>query len=133
MDKKGLAVYKLNNLLRKWQKRLLLNKWKINIEIVEFTRKDFRQSGDIKVYPRKRSAVVLLTKDPYFDEEEVLVHELIHLLLWDFDRFCERPILKTCKKPQSGRHAVYLEKLEALTEHLTKIIYNYHKKNTEAR
>jgi hypothetical protein len=122
MDKKGLAVDKLNNLLKKWQKRLLLNKWNISIEIVEFTRKDFRQSGDIKVYPGKKRAVVLLTNNPYLDEEEVLVHELIHLLLWDFDRFCERPILKGVKKPQTGKHAIFLSKLESLTDQLAKII-----------
>lgn len=90
MDKKGLSVKKLKSLLKLWQKRLLLNDWNLSIKVVEFKRKDYRQSGDIKVFPRKMKAVVLLTNNPFRDEESVLVHELVHLVLWDYDIFCEK-------------------------------------------
>ncbi|NMC99021.1 MAG: hypothetical protein GYA62_04805, partial [Bacteroidales bacterium] len=83
MNKKGLAIEKLNLLLKHWQTKLLLNDWDLSIEIVEFKRKDYRQSGDIKVFPEKKKAIILLTNNPFREEESVLVHELVHLVLWD--------------------------------------------------
>ena len=121
--KKGLNLKELNNLLKKWQKNLLLDKWKLSLEIVDFKRKDYKQSGDIKVDLKNKSAIVLLTKNPFLNEEEVLVHELMHLVLWDFDIFCEKIILEK-DKPLNGQHGKYMDKLEKTVEHLTQIIVN---------
>jgi len=90
VKKKSLSVKELNNLLKKWQKNLLLDKWKLSLEIVDFKRKDYKQSGDIRVNLKNKSAIVLLTKNPFLNEEEVLVHELMHLILWDFDIFVRK-------------------------------------------
>lgn len=120
MDKKGLSAKKLNSLLKLWQKRLLLNNWNLSIKIVEFKRKDYRQSGDIKVFPRKMKAVVLLTNNPFRDEESVLVHELVHLVLWDYDIFCEKLALGNSKTRLKGKHGKYMDKLESTVDHLTK-------------
>lgn len=121
MDKKGLSVKKLNSLLKFWQKRLSLNDWTLSIKIVEFKRKDYRQSGDIKVFPRKMKAVVLLTTNPFRDEERVLVHELVHLVLWDYDIFCEKLALCHSKTKLKGKHGKYMDKLESTVDHLTKV------------
>ncbi|MCK5466426.1 hypothetical protein KAI56_02945, partial [Candidatus Parcubacteria bacterium] len=56
--KKGLSLRELNSLLKKWQKNLFLNDWKLSLEIVDFKRKDHKQSGDIKVDLKKKSAVI---------------------------------------------------------------------------
>ncbi len=120
MNKKGLSVIKLNSILKFWQKRLLLNDWNLSIEIVEFKRKDYRQSGDIKVFPRKMKAVILLTNNPFRDEEHVLVHELVHLILWDYDIFCEKFALGNSKTKLKGKHGKYMDKLESTVDHLTK-------------
>lgn len=120
MDKKGLSVKKLKSLLKLWQKRLLLNDWNLSIKIVEFKRKDYRQSGDIKVFPKKMKAVVLLTNNPFRDEDRVLVHELVHLVLWDYDVFCEKLALDNYKKKLEGKHGKYMDKLESTVDHLTK-------------
>jgi len=120
MNKKGLSVKKLNSLLEFWQKRLLLNDWNLSIEIVEFKRKDYIQSGDIKVFPKKMKAVVLLTNNPFRDEETVLVHELVHLILWDYDIFCEKLALGNSKTKLKGKHGKYMDKLESTVDHLTK-------------
>ncbi len=125
--KKGITFKKLNALLKKWQKKLLLNNWKLSLEIVDFKRKDFRQSGDIKVDIKKKTAVVLLTKNPFRNEEEVLVHELMHLVCWDFDIFCEKIILKT-SKPFKEQHGKYMEKLEKIVEQLTQIAVRHRNK-----
>lgn len=122
-NKKGVPFKKLNNLLEKWQKKLLLNNWKLSIEIVDFKRKDYRQSGDIKVDLNNKIAIVLLTKKPFLNEESVLVHELMHLVCWDFDIFCEKIILKT-NKPFKGQHGKYMDKLEKIVEQLTQIVIN---------
>lgn len=120
ISKKGLQIEALNNLLKKWQKKLILNNWKLSIKIVDFKRKDYRQSGDIKVDLRKKNAVILLTANPFLDEEEVLVHELMHLVLWDLDIFCEKLALKN-NKPLQGTYGKYMSKLEKTIDHLTKI------------
>ena len=120
MDKKGLSVKKLNSLLKLWQKKLLLDDWNLSIKIVEFKRTDYRQSGDIKVFPRKMKAVVLLTNNPFRDEETVLVHELVHLILWDYDIFCEKLALENSETKLKGKHGRYMDKLESTVDHLTK-------------
>lgn len=122
-EKKGLSLKELNILLKKWQKNLLLDKWKLSLEIVDFKRKDYKQSGDIKVDLKNKSAIVLLTKNPFLNEEEVLIHELMHLVLWDFDIFCEKIILEK-NKPLKGQHEKYMDKLEKTVEHLAQIVVN---------
>lgn len=126
VSKKGLQIKTLNDLLVKWQNILLLNKWKLSIEIVDFKRKDYKQSGDIKVDLKKKKAAILMTANPFLDEEGVLVHELMHLIIWDFDIFCERLALKN-NKPLQGSHGKYMDKLEKTIEHLTQIIIKINK------
>jgi hypothetical protein len=121
--KNGLSLKELNKLLKKWQNNLLLDKWKLSLKLVDFKRKDYRQSGDIKVDLKKKSAIVLLTNNPFLNEEEVLVHELTHLILWDLDIFCEKIVLEK-NKPLKGQHGKYMEKLENTVEHLTQIAIN---------
>ncbi|MEA2098016.1 MAG: hypothetical protein U9P70_03000 [Patescibacteria group bacterium] len=121
--KKGLDSKELNSLLRKWQKILLLNDWELSLELVDFKRKDYKQSGDIKVDLKNKSAIVLLTNNPFLNEEEVLVHELMHLILWDFDIFCEKIVLEK-NKSLKGQHGKYMDKLENTVEHLTQIMIN---------
>jgi hypothetical protein len=121
--KKGLKLKELNGLLKKWQRKLLLDKWKLSLKLVDFERKDYKQSGDIKVDLENKSAVVLLTKNPFLNEEEVLVHELAHLILWDLDIFCEKIILEK-NKPLKGQHGKYIDKLEKTVEHLAQTAIN---------
>lgn len=127
-EKHGLSPDKLNILLHKWQKDLMLNDWKLSLKFVNFKRKDYRQSGDIKVNPKKKTAILLMTRDPFLDEEEVMVHELMHLLLWDLDMFCEKSILEKSKLLK-GKHGKYMDKLEKTVEHLTQITLKIDKKN----
>ena len=129
MDKNGLTIEELYLLLSYWQKQLLLDDWNISIEIVEFTRTDYKQSGDIKVYPENNKAVILLTNDPFKDEEYVLVHELVHLLLWDFDTFSEKIVLEKTKIILESEHGEYMEKLESTVDHLTRIFIETKKGN----
>jgi len=127
MKKQGLKLSELNKILKKWQVDLLLKDWNLMIKIVEFKRKDFKQSGDIKVNSKDKKAVVLLTNKPFKGEEEVIIYELVHLLLWDFDHLCEKLALKN-SKPFEGDHDRYMGKLEETVDKITKILISKYKK-----
>jgi hypothetical protein len=127
MKKNGLTMAQLNKLLKKWQKIFLMNDWRLDIEIVDFKRKDYRQSGDFRIGKRKKQATILLTREPFRDEEMVLVHELIHVLLWNMDGFCEKLALKHSKRHE-GDHAVYMDKLEDTVAKFTEIFMKKNKR-----
>jgi len=124
--KKGLSKKELDKILKKWQKNLNLNDWEMDIKIVDFKRKDYRQSGDFQANRNKKQASILLTVDPFLrnqktlakQEEQTILHELIHVFLWEFDSFAEKNILKNCGEFK-GDHLKYLEKLEKIVDGLT--------------
>ena len=124
--KKGLSKKKLDKILDKWQKKLNLDSWEMDIKIVDFKRKDYRQSGDFQANRNKKQASILLTVDPFLrnqrtiarQEEQTILHELIHIFLWELDSFAERTILKNCEE-YIGNHLKYLEKLEKTVDSLT--------------
>lgn len=124
--KKGLSKQKLDLILNKWQKKLNLGDWKIDIKIADFLRADYRQSGDFKANRKRKQASIILTVDPFLrnqptiarQEEQTILHELIHILIWDFDSFTEKAILKNCQE-FTGDHDKYLEKLEKIVDSLT--------------
>jgi len=122
-EKKGLSRDELETLLIKWQKKLEMSDWDLTVKIVEFRRKNgYRQSGDFIADPTKKTATILMTWDPWRgDEEYTLVHELLHVLLYDYDKYNEDLILKNCNE-ESPEHEEYMNKLENLTHHLTRII-----------
>ena len=112
--------------MKKWQKILNFDDWKMDIKIVDFKRKDYRQSGDFKADKKKKQASILLTVDPFLrnqrtiakQEEQTILHELIHIFLWELDSFAEKTILKHCEE-FTGDHDKYLEKLEKTVDGLT--------------
>jgi predicted SprT family Zn-dependent metalloprotease len=76
----------LENYLGHWQKVLNLNDWNLRVELTDFNRKDYEQTGDIRVDLKNKKAVVLIAnKETGKDIDEVILHELIHLLLWNLD------------------------------------------------
>jgi hypothetical protein len=120
--KTGLPIAELETLLKKWQSKLKMNDWKLSLKIVEFHRKNgFRQSGDFIADPEKKEATILMTNDPWRgDEEYILVHEMLHTLVYDYDRYSENLILKNFKE-DSPEHDEYMNKLEETVHHLTRI------------
>lgn len=88
--------------MKKWQTKLDLNDWQIGIEFVDFERKDYKQSGDIKVDLKNKKTTILISNNPRKDIEHIIVHELVHLLLWKYDHFCEKSIPKNKKDQYFG-------------------------------
>ncbi len=128
MKKEGLQLNELNNLLEKWKKNFQLDGWKIKLEVTEFKRKDFKQSGDIKIDLKNKKATLLITNKPFRNEESTIIHELLHLLLWEYDTFSEKIILKNCEEFK-GDHIKYMNKLEKTVAKFTTIFLNLNKKN----
>ena len=122
-EKKGMPKEELDILLSKWQKKLGMDDWKIDLQIVDFKRKNgYRQSGDFIADPEKKTASILMTWDPWRgDEEYSLVHEMIHVLVYDYDKYSENIILKHYKQFEN-EHNIYMEKLENLVHHLTRLL-----------
>lgn len=122
-EKKGLSQDELDVLLKKWQEKLEMKDWNLDLKIVEFRRKNgYRQSGDFIADPSQKTATILMTCGPWRgDEEYTLVHELLHVLFYDYDKYNERLILKTCSK-ESPEYEEYMNKLEETVHHLTRII-----------
>jgi len=120
-EKRGKSRSFLNKILVKWQKKLQMTDWKLDLQIVDFKRVDYRQSGDFIANPKKKTASILMTWNPFRgDEEYTLVHELIHVLLNDYDKSCENELIKN--KVSRAKHDLYMEKLENLAHHLTRIL-----------
>lgn len=107
----------INTFVKKWQRKLGLLNWKIGFELVNrFKRTDnYPQTGDIKVNTKNKSAMILILKTTK-NQEKIVVHELMHLLLWDWDHKIE----KLCKnRKEIDKH---LENLEMIVEKFTNIL-----------
>ena len=121
-EKKGMSKDGLEKLLLQWQKKLGMEDWKLDIKIVDFKRKNgYRQSGDFIADPEKKTASILMTWDQWRgDEEYTLVHEMLHVLVYDYDKYSESLILKNHKQFED-EHNLYMDKLENLVHHLTRM------------
>lgn len=104
------------NSLKFWQGKLNMGNWSMSIKLVDFNRTDYIQTGDFKVKSDK-NAVILISKSPTDkDIDKVVLHELIHILLWKMDSYCEQKIgLKN--------HKEYFELLETTVDDLANRIY----------
>ncbi|OHA47556.1 MAG: hypothetical protein A2541_02185 [Candidatus Taylorbacteria bacterium RIFOXYD2_FULL_36_9] len=121
--KNGLSFDELEKMLLSWQKKLDMADWKIDLKIVDFKKDSgYRQSGHFTANTKKKVATILMTWNPWRgDEEYTLVHEMIHVLLYEFDKFNENKI-KVANKNNPKILDSYIEKLEKVVHHLTRAI-----------
>lgn len=126
-DKKGLNREELEKILKDRQKKLSMEDWDIAIEIVDFKRIDYKQSGDFRANPKNKTGTILLTWNPFIkeadsieeEEKKTILHELIHIMLWECDQFAEEIILEKYKK-YGEKHLEHIGNIEDLVDHLTK-------------
>jgi len=121
--KKGMSFNKLEKLMRSWQKKLCMTNWKLGLKIVDFQKDNgYRQSGHFVADTKKKTATILMTWNPWRgDEEYTLLHEMLHVLLYNFDKFSENKI-KTLSKNNTKILDSYFEKLEETVHHLTRSV-----------
>ena len=118
--------YELENIMRRWQKLLRLFHYDIKLETVN---SKWRKSGDIKIDDCNRQAVLMVnTFNPSVkNTEEVIIHELLHLRLWDLDQLTESLINNIYGENEDDpkREVIYTEfmkKLESTTQEITKTL-----------
>ena len=104
------------NSLNFWQEKLSLQDWSLSVELTQFNRTDYIQTGDFKVVEDKKAIIYISEKPTDKDLHKVVLHELIHVLLWKMDSYCEQNI-----GPKNRDQ--YMELLETTVEDLTNKIY----------
>ena len=74
--------------LDKWISILRLQDWDIVLRYVDV---EWRKTGDIKIDMDDRNAILLLNRvnPKQTNLEELIIHELLHLKLWEMDQMIE--------------------------------------------
>ena len=119
--KKELIIKLANESIKKWKNRLGFSGWKIDTKIMVFNRADgFPQQGDFRVDYLKKKATILIGIILKSSVEEIVVHELVHLLLWPLDQKMMSTIKRLPKTEQKKIEDDFLGKLERIVDHITK-------------
>ena len=114
----------LQPIFDKWLARLRLTEsWDVRLELVEDPA--FTKTGDFKVAPTDRKAILLLNaRNPRQENpEEVICHELMHLKLYPLDQLTETLIDSHYQEGSPERSAMYTQfmvMLETTVEEMTK-------------
>ncbi len=110
--------------LKKWQGVLRLKDWDIKLYEVK---QEWRKTGDIKIDLTDGKAILMLNNfNPKSTNlEEVIIHELLHLRLWNMDQMIEELIGKVfgedVNEPKyQFAYDKFMEVLETTVENLTK-------------
>lgn len=111
-------------IFERWLKILRLTEsWDIVLELVDD--EDFRKTGDLKIDPEDRKAILMLNaRNPRQENpEEVICHELLHLKLYPLDQLTETLIDGHYESGSGAYDVVYTQfmvMLETTVEELTK-------------
>jgi len=119
----SLGREKLEALIGQWQTLLGLEHWTVRLELVKFNRP--WQSGDVKVDPVHKTALLLLSNTPFRDEEETIVHELVHVVLWLLDTAAMDLVEVVGPEGSAAREfarSTVFRALEPVTEQLTRAL-----------
>lgn len=115
---------KTEEIFEKWKKILRLeHNWDVKLELVND--ENFRKTGDFKVDPDDRKAILLLNQlNPKQENfEEVIVHELLHLKMYPLDQLTEGLIFGHYQEGTGAFNTIYnqfMTNLEVTVEELTK-------------
>lgn len=110
-----------NESVKKWKNRLGFSGWKIDAKIAVFRRTDgFPQQGDFRIDYPKKQATILISTNLKSSVEEIVVHELIHIMLWPLDQKMTSEIKRLSKNIQKKSEDDFLKKLESVVSRITK-------------
>ena len=122
-------------LVEKWCNKLRITpEWSVQTEFV--TDPEWRKTGDIKIDPDDRKAVLMLNAaDPKQENtEEVIVHELLHLKMYPLDQVCESLTVSNFEDgtPESSfAYRQFFQNLEITVEELAKCFLSEYGENKE--
>ena len=126
---------KVREIFDKYTKKLrIVPEWDIRLEFVED--EDWKKTGDFKIDPTDKKAILLLNAASPKDEniEETIVHELMHIKLYPLDQVCESMIINMFEegsKEQNFAYQTFYETLEVTVEELAKCFLLEFGENTE--
>lgn len=130
-----IEIKQAQNWLGKWQDVLRLRDWDIILRLVD---SEWRKTGDIKIDRTNKEAILMLNNfNPKVSNiEEVIVHELIHLRLWDMDQMIEELIYSTFGEDDGDpklefAYNRFMVTLETTTEEITKSLMKLGGENKE--
>ncbi|MEK9180602.1 MAG: hypothetical protein AAB897_04290 [Patescibacteria group bacterium] len=110
-----------NTSIKKWKSRLGFSDWKIDAKVTVFKRADgFPQDGDFIVNYGKKRATILIGTILKSSVEEIIVHELVHLMLWPIDQKTMSTIRQLPQSKQKRAKSGFLDELEEVVEQITK-------------
>ena len=108
---------KLNERFDYWIKKLRLkDHWDIQLELID--NDDFNKTGDFKIDPDDKKAVLLINKrNPHnLNLEEIIVHELFHIKLYPLDQVTETLIESHYDEGTSEHKFVYSQFMGSLEQ-----------------
>ena len=107
--------------VKKWKSHLGFSGWEIDAKITVFNRADgFPQQGDFRVDYSKKKATILIGASLKLSVEKIIVHELVHLMLWPLDQKIMSTIKRLPKTEQKRIEDDFLGKLEKVVNRITK-------------
>jgi hypothetical protein len=119
-----VSAEQVQTYLSKWQPRLRLQDWDIRLHLVETP---WRKTGDIKIDSDDRKAVLMINAyNPRQENlEEVVIHELLHVKLWNLDQMLEHLLVNVFGEDDADPRrdfamTQFMTTLEATVEDLTK-------------
>jgi len=114
----------LQTWLDKWQKILRLADWDIKLELVG---REWRKTGDVKIDRNDKKAILLINNfnPKQTNIESVIIHELLHIKLWDMDQMIEELLISLYGDDRSDpkfsfAYTQFMNLLEQTTEDLAK-------------
>jgi len=116
-----------------WKKVLRLREgWDVSLEIIRDAQ--FKKTGDFKVDPDDKKAVLLLNglNPNDMNMEEVIIHELMHLKLYPLDQVTESLIdahYTKNTKPYEFAYSQFMMSLEQTVSELAKCFLKVHVKD----
>lgn len=126
---------KASEIFDKYTKKLrIIPEWDIRLEFVED--KDWKKTGDFKIDPTDKKAILMLNAASPKDEniEETIVHELMHIKMYPLDQVCESMIINMFEegsREQNFAYQTFFETLEVTVEELAKCFLLEFGENTE--
>ena len=110
--------------LRKWQERLRLKDWDIKLQLIN---QEWNKTGDIKIDMTDKKAIVMINNyNPKENNlEPVIIHELLHLKLWEMDQMIEQLMYLVFGKDENDpkfdfAYTQFMNTLESTVEDLSK-------------
>ncbi|HEX7022422.1 MAG TPA: hypothetical protein VF171_06155 [Trueperaceae bacterium] len=113
----------LEMLAEQWKPLLGLGEWTVRVDLVDFTRS--WQQGDVKVDPVAKEALILMARTPFRNEEQTLLHELVHVVLWPLDQACmdlAEGVGEPGSREQELAKSMVFRALEPVTEQVTQAL-----------